>query len=78
MAEVAVETEAAVEVEMEVEMVVEVVPAEEITGINLAGIGVTAGGANMVLTVGSVISPNTRTMDSTPALERQFHEMEAM
>ena len=41
MAEVAVETEVAVEVEMEVEMVVEVVPAEEVTGHNLAGIGET-------------------------------------
>ena len=78
MAEVAVEMEVAAEVEMVVEAVVEAVSEEEITGINLAGIGETAGVANLVLTVGSVISPKTRTQDTTPVLEHQFHEMEAM
>ena len=78
MAEVAVETEVAVEVEMEVEMVVEVVPAEEVTGHNLAGIGETQVPAIAEITASSHISLTISTLDTTHALERQFHEMEAM
>ena len=82
MAEVAVETEVAVEVEMEVaavvEMVVEAVPEEEVTCNNLAGIGATEVVAIAEMSASSVMLRKTRTLDETPALEHQFHEMEAM
>ena len=76
VAEVAVEMEVAVEVGTVVEAVVEAVPEEEVP--ELAGTGETEGVAILVLRAGSAISPKTGTMDKTPALEHQFHEMEAM
>jgi hypothetical protein len=78
VAEVAVETEVEVEVEMVVEAVVEAVPEEEVMGNNLAGIGETQVVAIAEITAYSHISLKTRTLETTPALERQFHEMEAM
>ena len=82
VAEVAVEMEVAaaveMEVEVEVEMVVEAVPEEAVMCNNLAGIGETQAVAFAEITAYSHISLKTRTLDKTPALEHQFHEMEAM
>ena len=78
MAEVALEMAVAAEAEMVVEAVVESVPAEEVPGHNLAGIGETQVAAIAEITASSHISLRTRTLDKTPALEHQFHEMEAM
>ena len=88
--EVAVEMEVAAAVEMEVEvevemgvevevgMAVEAVPEEAVMCNNLAGIGETQVAALAEITAYSHISLKTRTLDKTPALEHQFHEMEAM